>query len=92
MAKKGGQPGNTNGTKNREWADAIRRALARYSNDKIKQGAALNAIADTVIERAILGDKDAWVEIGNRLDGKPVQAIAGDTEDGALIVKVMKCA
>jgi hypothetical protein len=39
---------------------------------------ALERIAQRVVDKALDGDRDAIVEIGNRLDGKPRQEIAAD--------------
>lgn len=69
--------GNQNATKGKEWTEAIRYALKSYEKDEIKRGAALKEIAKKVVEKALDGDKDSWQEIGNRLDGKPAQAITG---------------
>jgi len=72
MAKsKGGAPlGNKNATKNRVWADAVRRACLR--------GDTLNELADALIREALDGDMTAMREIGDRLDGKSVQAITNE--------------
>ena len=71
--------GNNNKTKNKPWADAIARALARYEGGKEN---ALNLIADQLVIDAINGDKDARTEIGNRMDGKPAQSmtVGGDSD------------
>lgn len=87
MSKRGAPTGNKNAAKGREWSDALRLALKTYKTSSVKRGQALRKIADKVVEKALEGDKDAWQEIGNRLDGKPVQAIEGTGEGGALIVK-----
>lgn len=71
--ERGGQPGNDNATKNRPWKDQLRRALARRGNGDWEKGLAL--VADKVVEDAIAGDKDAWMEIGNRSDGKSAQQV-----------------
>jgi hypothetical protein len=63
-------------------------ALESYSSADVKQGQALRRIADVVIKKAIDGDKDAINEIGNRLDGKPAQAIEGTGDGGAIILKL----
>lgn len=73
MAKRGGQPGNNNATKNKPWAEALRkRALTRKS---------LERIADKLLDMAEGGDMDAIKELGDRIDGKPTQAIAGDADN-----------
>jgi hypothetical protein len=89
MARRGGQPGNDNGSKNKPWADALRKAMVQYEDDKTKRGEAMAAIAKTVVQRAIIGDKDAWQEIGNRLDGKPHQTIAAEV-DTSVVVEVVR--
>lgn len=74
--------GNNNKNKNKPWADALKRAMARYDGGKEN---ALNLIADQTVKRAINGDRWAVEEIGNRVDGKPAQSVsvAGD-EDSPL--------
>ena len=71
--------GNKNAAKAKAWEGALRAALAQYENKdaKIKKGEALRKVAETVVAHAIAGNKDAWKEIGDRLDGKPAQAIVG---------------
>jgi hypothetical protein len=74
----GGAPkGNRHAAKGRDWQDAIRFALASYEDSTVQRGRALKEIAKTVVRLALGGDKDAYQEIGNRLDGKPVQAVEG---------------
>lgn len=74
--------GNQNAKKAKRWQDALVKALARYENEegKIAAGQALDKIAELVVMKALLGDKDSIAEIGNRLDGKPAQAIVGDDD------------
>lgn len=75
--------GNQNARKARRWRDALNRALARFATEdgKVKAGEALDKIAETVVQQAIQGNKDAWQEIACRLDGKVAQAIIGGDED-----------
>lgn len=76
----GGAPlGNQNAKKAKLWENALKRALARASNATIDAG--LDKIADTVVLQAMEGNKDAWQEIGQRLDGKVPQAIIGGDDD-----------
>lgn len=78
MADRGGQPGNQNAVRAKRWREAILRALARRSGS-VEAG--LDAAADKLAILAIDdGDKWALEEIGNRLDGKPAQAIVGDDD------------
>ena len=72
--------GNSNAVKaNREWANAIRRAVARREKDG-KPGS-LNDLADVLIDKALEGDSSAIKEFGDRHDGKPAQTIIGDDEN-----------
>lgn len=61
--------GNTNGTKNRPWAEAINRALLAEDGKKLR------ALADKIIDRALEGDVSALKEVGDRVDGKPAQEL-----------------
>lgn len=73
MAERGGQPGNTNAASGTEWRDAIRRALARRGEGGWREG--LDEVADKFVEAAAAGDAWALKEIGDRMDGKPKQAL-----------------
>jgi hypothetical protein len=88
MAFQKGQSGNPTGARAKPWSDAIRMALAQYETPTVKQGEALRAMAKKLIEKGLEGDKDAINEIGNRLDGKPAQAIEGTGDGGAIILKL----
>lgn len=89
MATSGAQPGNSNATKAKPWAEALRVSLATYQKGDIKQGQALRRIADKVIEKALEGDPTAITEIGNRQDGKPHQSVDVDaTVAGQIIVQM----
>ena len=70
-------PGNNNAGKGRRWQDALNKALARYEKPEkqISAGQALDKLAEQVVQKALDGHWDAIQEIGNRLDGKPAQAI-----------------
>lgn len=74
--------GNQNAAKGKRWQDALVKALARFETEdgKIKAGQALDKVAEMVVLKALAGDKDSIAEIGNRLDGKPAQAIVGDDD------------
>lgn len=71
--------GNQYAAKAKRWQKSLERALARAGDGDIDAG--LNPIADKVVAAAIAGDRDAWREIGDRLDGKPAQSIVGDPEN-----------
>jgi hypothetical protein len=67
--------GNQFAARGRVWRDAIDRAMAiRGAGDRI---AALNELAAKLIEKAAEGDMSALKELGDRLDGKSVQPVAG---------------
>lgn len=89
------QLGNTNATKNKPWRDAMDWALRNHSSNtgekvsKVEESEALRLIATKCVDDAIAGDKDARSEVGNRLDGKPAQAIVGDV-DQPLEVRICK--
>ena len=89
MAGKGAPIGNDNATRNKPWADALKRALARYATKDVEPGQAMNKLAERVVADAIAGNKDAWQEIGNRLDGKPHQTIAAEV-DASVTVEIVK--
>ena len=52
------------------------RALEKRS--RLEQKEALDDIAEALIAKAAEGDMGALKELGDRLDGKPSQAIVGD--------------
>jgi hypothetical protein len=78
--------GNQNGKKGRLWADAIRRAVARKHNGDLNHG--LDTLAEKLIDAVANGDLHAIKEFGDRLDGKPAQAlIGGDENDPAIKIQ-----
>lgn len=85
----GAPVGNQNARKAKRWQDALVKALAQYesADGVIKAGQALERVAMRVVEDAINGSKDAWQEIGNRLDGKPAQVIIGDDDEAPIRLK-----
>lgn len=87
--KRGAPRGNQNAAKGREWADMLRLALKTYEYGDVKRGQALRRIAERVVQDALDGDRSAIEEIGNRLDGKPSQALehSGDASGFTFIVK-----
>ena len=79
MAERGGQPGNQNATKNKVWIGALNRAIAQDDGKRLREA------AEKLIELAAAGDVAAIRELGDRLDGKPTQAIE---HSGDLIVQI----
>ncbi len=80
MAARGAQPGNDNATKAKVWREAIRKALCQDKQ-------ALERLARKLIAKAEEGDMVAIKEIGDRMDGKPSQALDADV-GGKLIVEI----
>lgn len=80
--------GNQNAAKAKVWSAAIHRALERRkpANERI---AAIDELADKLLDECFGGNLSALQELGNRLDGKPAQAVtlSGD-EDQPLTVTV----
>jgi uncharacterized protein YjcR len=69
----GGAPkGNQNAVKGKMWSDALRK--------EIIQGEHLSKLVQALILKAIEGDMAALKEIGDRLEGKPVQSIEQTTD------------
>ena len=64
-----------------KFKDALRHALIHYEDKNVKKGQALRYIANSLIHVAINGserDRMAAIkELGDRLDGKAVQAVTG---------------
>lgn len=74
----GAPVGNVNAVRNKPWADALRRAVARRVEANDKPG--LNQLAEVLLDKCAEGDLAALKELGDRLDGKPAQAIVGDDD------------
>ncbi|MFZ5594739.1 MAG: hypothetical protein ACOY4D_10880 [Pseudomonadota bacterium] len=83
MGRKGAPRGNRNAKKGALFRDALHKALVR---DK----GSLERIASALVARAEEGDLTAIKEIADRLDGKPVQAIAGAGEDDTPVVVTLR--
>lgn len=80
----GAPVGNQNAAKAKVWHAAIMRALdKRGAGDRVK---ALDELAGKLLDLVATGDLAALKEFGDRLDGKPAQAVAlsGDGEGGAI--------
>jgi len=78
MSKGGAPAGNQNAKKGKDWETALRYALDTYQTSQVERGQALREIGKKLIEKALDGDSYAIKEIGDRLDGKPAQAITGE--------------
>jgi hypothetical protein len=71
--------GNQNARNAKRWQSAITRALARASEGRGVE-AGLDKLADKLITAALMGEQWALKEVGERLDGKAAQVIAGDDD------------
>ena len=70
---RGAPKGNQNAHTGRIWNAAIQRALAKRSKgDMVKT---LDKLAEKLLINCDDGDMQALKELGDRLDGKPAQAI-----------------
>lgn len=70
--------GNQNAVKAKRWSDAIDRALSKRSKgDGIK---ALDELAEKFLETVEAGGMDGYRELGDRLEGKPVQTVNADVD------------
>lgn len=70
----GAPVGNQNAAKAKVWSAAIHRALEKRGKAKAD---ALEALAEKLLTKCDEGDMAALKELGDRLDGKPVQALTG---------------
>jgi hypothetical protein len=76
----GAPQGNKNAAKAKVWTAAIERALARRSATSRKD--ALEMLADNLLDLCEEGNLQALQELGNRLEGKPNQALILSGDEG----------
>lgn len=82
----GAPEGNTNSSKNnRLWANTIKRALNQSDGEKLRR------IAEKLLNKAEEGDMQAIKELGDRVDGKAIQAIDA-TVQATVTVEVVRFA
>ncbi len=74
---KSGHPGGRSSLK--PWTDALRMEIAALSKEGLHDG--LRQIARSVVNAASQGDKDAWREIGDRLEGKSMTNLTATIKD-----------
>ncbi len=70
--------GSQNYIKGRRWRDAIERALSRRA--KSDQIAALDDLAEKLLALCDQGDLGALKELGDRLEGRAVQAVEAQVQ------------
>lgn len=84
----GAPVGNQNAAKAKVWHAAIMRALdKRGAGDRIK---ALDELASILLDKVAEGDLPALKEFGDRMDGKPAQAIIGGDETDPAVQFAMR--
>ena len=86
--------GNQNAAKAKQWSAAIERALERMADPSIKPDEpvartpkmkALDQLADTFVQKVSAGELSFFREFGDRMEGKPTQALEHSGPDGAEI-------
>lgn len=75
----GGMKGNQNAKKGSDWRNAIKRAIERIGEDDYEAG--LDKAADEFVAAVLERDMAAIRELGDRIDGKPVQKHAADEDN-----------
>jgi hypothetical protein len=93
MAFQPGQSGNPGGrAREKPWRDALMRAIKRREPlNRDEKPQYIDLMAEAIVLKAAAGDVPAAHEIGDRVDGKAVQAIANDDESGEpFVIKVMR--
>jgi hypothetical protein len=66
---------------NKAWRDALRVAVLRPPDEVVEPKTNLEELVQKLIAAGKTGDMTALKELGDRLDGKPAQAIVGGDED-----------
>lgn len=81
--------GNQNAAKAKVWRAAIERALERRSVSRVDGIREIDALAEKLLDLVSTGDLPALKEFGDRIDGRPAQAVemSGELEISRLIIK-----
>ncbi len=87
-----GQSGNPGGRSKNEklYRDALRKAISAIADSDPHKRKKIELIAEAHVAKALEGDVPAINSLADRLDGKPVQAIANDDDGMPFIVRVVK--
>ena len=84
----GAPVGNQNAARGRVWRNAIERALERRTKSRTDGIKEIDSLAEQLLTLVAAGDLGALKEFGDRIDGKPAQAlISGDDDDPPLKVQ-----
>lgn len=73
--------GNKNAARPRIWRAAIEAALERRTQSRLDGKKEIDALAEKLLDLVAAGDLTALKEFGDRIDGKPAQAIIGGEID-----------
>ena len=85
----GAPTGNNNAAKAKVWTAAIERALANRS--RLDQKDALDSLAEKLLAKSAEADLGALKELGDRLEGKPGQAIdLGSDPERPVIARLVR--
>lgn len=74
--------------KGRIWTDAIRRALDRRTKNRTDKIAEIDALAEKLLDAVASGDLPAIKEFGDRLEGKPAQAVSFEHDPSGVPIKL----
>lgn len=86
----GAPVGNKNAAKARVWRAAIERALESRTKSRTDGKKEIDALAERLLDLVAAGDLQALKEFGDRIDGKPAQALVGDPDEPAIQVAVSR--
>jgi hypothetical protein len=85
----GAPKGNQNATKAKQWTSAIERALEKRAKTNQTRAEVLDEMAEKFLKACDEGDLQSFKELGDRLEGKPAQAIVGaDGGDFRMISRI----
>lgn len=92
----GAPAGNQNGAKGRKWTAAIERAVARFGGqtgpfDDIEPSPlmkGMDALADRFVRNLSEGDLAYFKEFGDRIEGRPVQPVAGEEGRPPMVIRL----
>lgn len=73
--------GNQNAAKAKVWRAAIEAALERRTQSRVDGKKEIDALAEKLLDLVSAGDLPALKEFGDRMDGKPAQAVIGGDDD-----------
>lgn len=80
----GAPVGNRNASKQKPWEDALRRAVLQDDGKRLRQA------AEMLLDAAAGGDLQAIKELGDRLDGRPKQAVEHSGAEGGPVVHALR--